>query len=197
MRITGGTFRSRVLLAPRGRTTRPTSDRVREALFGILASAGAVEGASVVDLYAGTGALGLEALSRGAAHCAFVESGREALGVLRQNVTALGVAGKAKVIPGGVGTAAVLGALVAAGPFDVALVDPPWPLIDDGEVTPALASIVASGALREGALIVLERSSRTDRPSIPGCSGTEDRRYGDATLAFYKTGILARPRGDI
>src|SRR6202042_1567446 len=85
MRITGGVHRSRVLRAPQGTTTRPTSDRVREALFAILASAGAVEGARVLDLYAGSGALGLEALSRGASSATLVESERAAIAVVRAN----------------------------------------------------------------------------------------------------------------
>src|SRR5690348_2464764 len=98
MRITGGTFRSRALRAPRGQATRPTSDRVREGLFGILVSAGVVEGARVLDLYAGTGALALEALSRGALRVTLVESARPALDAIADNVAALGVRDRAHVI---------------------------------------------------------------------------------------------------
>jgi 16S rRNA (guanine966-N2)-methyltransferase len=169
---------------------------VREALFGILSSAGCVDGARVLDLYAGTGALGLEALSRGADHATFVESGRDALATLRQNVTSLGVQSRSRVIAGDAGSTSVRAAVLAAGPFDLVLADPPWAQVDDGEAEPVLASLVASGACREGATLVLERSSRSESPSIEGCFHSEDRRYGDATLAFYKTGILARPRGD-
>jgi 16S rRNA (guanine966-N2)-methyltransferase len=195
MRITGGTFRSRILSAPQGRSTRPTSDRVREALFGILASAGAVEGARVLDLYAGTGALGLEALSRGAARAVFVESGRAALAALRTNVSALGVQAQAEVVAGDLATGSTRAAVLASAPFDLILIDPPWALVDAGDVVPMLGSLVASGAFGEGATLVLEHSSRSERPSIDGCFHTQDRRYGDATLAFYKTGILGPPRG--
>ncbi len=208
MRITGGIFRSRVLLAPRGRATRPTSDRVREALFAILGSASAsphgsgaprgLEGARVLDLYAGTGALGLEALSRGAAHATFVESGRDALGALRRNVAALGVEGQVAIVAADVATfVARVGDRAAAAPFDLVLADPPWALVDEGSAAPELARLAASGAVRDGATVVLERSSRSARPSIDGLRHTDDRRYGDATLAFYKTAILAPPRGDI
>jgi 16S rRNA (guanine(966)-N(2))-methyltransferase RsmD len=195
MRITGGTFRSRSLGAPRGLATRPTSDRVREALFGILTSAGEVHGARVLDLYAGTGALGLEALSRGAAHATFVESAREALAALRQNVASLGVQDRVRVIAGDAGGATVRSALVAAGPFDLVLADPPWALVDGGDVAAALGSLVATGCVRGGATVVLERASRSPTPAIEGVGHAEDRRYGDATLAFYKTGILGPPRG--
>lgn len=119
MRITGGTFRSRAIRAPRGSATRPTSDRVREALFGILTSAGVLDGSPpprVLDLYAGTGALGLEALSRGAAEATFVESGREALAVLRENIAALGVEGRTHVVAADVGAAAARAAITRGGP---------------------------------------------------------------------------------
>src|ERR1700723_2294722 len=98
MRITGGSLRSRAIRAPRGHSTRPTSDRVRESLFGILESAGRVEGARVLDLYAGTGALALEALSRGAARAVLVESSRDALAVVRGNVASLGMEERARVV---------------------------------------------------------------------------------------------------
>src|SRR6202046_4143909 len=98
MRITGGSLRSRAIRAPRGHSTRPTSDRVRESLFGILESAGVVRGARVLDLYAGTGALALEALSRGAARAVLVESSREALVAVRGNVASLDLAGVARIL---------------------------------------------------------------------------------------------------
>jgi 16S rRNA (guanine966-N2)-methyltransferase len=169
---------------------------VREGLFGILTAAGELEGARVLDLYAGTGALGLEALSRGAAQATFVESRREALAALRKNVATLGVEALARVIAAELGSGPSRASVLAAGPFDLVLVDPPWALVDEGVVAPVLASLVAAGALREGARLVLEHSTRSERPSIDGCFHTGDRRYGDATLAFYKTAILGRPRGD-
>jgi 16S rRNA (guanine966-N2)-methyltransferase len=196
MRITGGRFRSRLLSAPSGRATRPTSDRTREGLFGILSSAGVVEGARVLDLYAGTGALGLEALSRGAAHVVFVESAREAVRVLRQNVAALGVEGETTVIAGEVGGPRTSAAVLAAIPFDLVLADPPWSLVDEGDAPEKVGWLIAREVLREGGTLVLERSSRSETPTIEGAFHTHDRRYGDATLAFYKTAILGRPRGD-
>lgn len=202
MRITGGTFRSRALRAPRGSATRPTSDRVREALFGILGSAGVVDGSSsgsrprVLDLYAGTGALGLEALSRGAAEATFVESGREALAALRANIAALGLQGQTQVIAADAGAAAARAAIAKAGPFDLVLADPPWALVDAGDASKALAALVGAGALSPGAWVVLEHASRSEDPAVEGLLRTQSRRYGDTTLAFYKIGILARPRGD-
>src|SRR3984893_15924457 len=123
MRITGGIYRSRALHAPRGLATRPTSDRVREALFGILSAAGAVEGARVLDLYAGTGALALEALSRGASRAILVESSRNALAALRANVTSLGLEKRTWIAATDVGRAARR--LADKGPFDLVFADPP------------------------------------------------------------------------
>ena len=189
MRVTGGIFRSRALRAPPGQSTRPTSDRVREALFGILSSAGALEGARVLDLYAGTGALALEALSRGAAAATLVESSREALVALRANVATLAVGDRASVVAGDVRAASPR--LVRAGPFDLLLADPPWALVDAGESTLAIAGLVSAGALAEGGLVVLEHSSRTAPPDIAGLVRRDTRRYGDTALAFYKPAIVA------
>jgi 16S rRNA (guanine966-N2)-methyltransferase len=207
MRVTGGSLRSRALRAPRGQATRPTSDRVREALFGILASSslGAgdaagrprLEGARVLDLYAGTGALAIEALSRGAARAVLVESSREALAALRANVEALGLAERTEVLAADARAAAVQRRIVRGGPFDLVLADPPWALVDAGEAQRVLAALVAAGALsRADALVVLEHSARTavTELAIPGLELTESRRYGDTALAFYKPAILATPR---
>jgi len=192
MRITGGAFRSRPLRAPRGQDTRPTSDRVREALFGILSSAGAVEGARVLDVYAGTGALALEALSRGAARAVLVESSREALSALRANVGALGVGGEAQVLAADVRGA--VGRLARQGPFDLVLADPPWALVDAGEAGRVLAELASRGAFAPEATIVLEHSSRSAPPAIPGLIQGDTRRYGDTALTFYKPAILGSPR---
>jgi 16S rRNA (guanine966-N2)-methyltransferase len=190
MRITGGTLRSRALRAPRGQATRPTSDRVREALFGILGSAGAIEGARVLDLYAGTGALALEALSRGAARAVLVESSREALAAVRANVEALGLADRAEIV-----AADVRGAqrrIARSGPFDLVLADPPWALVDSGDAPRVLAALAAAGALAPAAVVVLEHSARTAPAEleVPGLVRGEARRYGDTALAFYKPAIL-------
>jgi 16S rRNA (guanine966-N2)-methyltransferase len=119
MRIIAGRWRGRKLVTPQGLATRPTADRVREALFSMLASRlGSFEGLRVVDLFAGSGALGLEALSRGAAHCVFVDSDRAAIEAIRANIAALGA--NAEILPG----AAEHGRL--PGPLDLAFLDPPY-----------------------------------------------------------------------
>jgi len=215
MRVTGGRLRSRTLVAPRGHGTRPTTDRVREALFGILASAGRLAGARVLDLYAGTGALAIEALSRGAAHATLVESARDALSATRANVAALGLGDAARIVAAEMGPGPAARRVARAGPFDLVLADPPWPLVDAGEVGRALADLVGEGALAAaqeatgphvddggddlaspGALVVLEHSSRTapEHLLIRGLHAVQTRRYGDSTLTFYKPAILAPRR---
>jgi 16S rRNA (guanine966-N2)-methyltransferase len=189
MRITGGRFRSRALQAPKGLATRPTTDRVREALFGILVSAGVVEAARVLDLYAGTGALALEALSRGAVQAMLVESSRDAIAALRANVAALGLEACAQVVAGDVGH--VTGRITRAGPFDLVLADPPWSLVDEGGAGAALSDLVLSGAISSDAWVVLEHSSRTDPPHLDSLVRQDIRRYGDTALTFYKPAILA------
>ncbi len=121
MRVVAGELGGRKLVAPEGVTTRPTTDRVREALFNSLTAHGLVEDAVVVDLYAGSGALGIEALSRGAARCTFVERDRAALKALRDNIAALKIADRCTVV-----TSDVLAWVPAARGFDIALVDPPY-----------------------------------------------------------------------
>jgi 16S rRNA (guanine966-N2)-methyltransferase len=192
MRITGGIYRSRTLRAPHGSSTRPTSDRVREGLFGILSAAAAIEGRRVLDLYAGTGALALEALSRGASHAVLVESSRSALSALRANVTALGLDDRTRIVAAKVDQAARW--LASDGPFDLVFADPPWALIDGGEVARALEGLVGVGALSPDALTILEHAARSTPPSIAGLVLNGTRRYGDTALAIYKPAILAPPR---
>jgi len=191
MRITGGIHRSRSLRAPRGSLTRPTSDRVREALFGILTSAQAIAGARVLDLYAGTGALGLEALSRGAAEVTSVESSRLALEALKANIAALGLQASARVVEGDVERSARR--IASLGPFDLILADPPWALVDSGDATRALLSLIAEGVLAPAGWVVLEHSSRTPSPTCAPLARVQTRAYGDTTLTFYKTAILEHP----
>jgi 16S rRNA (guanine966-N2)-methyltransferase len=193
MRITGGIFRSRALRAPRGQATRPTSDRVREALFGILASAGVVEGARVLDLYAGTGALALEALSRGAVQATLVESSREALAALRANVASLGVADRVRIMASDV-RAVVRRNDLAGAPFDLVLADPPWALVDSGAAPHALAALVRGEGVSPSATLVLEHAARSPAPDIEGLALAETRPYGDTALSFYKPAILGPPR---
>jgi 16S rRNA (guanine966-N2)-methyltransferase len=195
MRITGGTFRSRALRAPRGQATRPTSDRVREALFGILASAGALEGARVLDLYAGTGALALEALSRGAVRAVLVESSRDALDAIRANVASLGVDDRVRVVASDV-RAAVRRIAPAEAPFDLVLADPPWALVDSGAAPRALGELVRGNALSLSlsGTLVLEHAARSGPPDLGGLALAETRTYGDTALSFYKPAILGPPR---
>jgi 16S rRNA (guanine966-N2)-methyltransferase len=168
---------------------------VREALFAILSSAGAVEGARVLDLYAGSGALGLEALSRGASSATLVESERAAIAVVRANASALGLEGAARVVAADVTRAARR--IAEAGPFDLVLADPPWARVEGGEAARALGDIVAAGALAESAWVVLEHAKRTPPPDINGLLRGETREYGDTALTFYKPAILAPPRPEV
>lgn len=177
MRVIAGSHGGRPLVAPKGDATRPTTDRVREALFSIL---GELRSMRVLDLYAGTGALGIEALSRGASHAVFVENGRPALAALRTNLTQLGLNAQATVV-----TLPVLRAiptLATAGPFGLVLCDPPWAAVDG-----ALDALVALGeakAFDESALVVLEHAARSPLPARPSLVWRETRRYGDTALAF-------------
>lgn len=185
VRITGGTFRSRTLVAPRGAATRPTSDRVREALFSMLGGLRAVEGARVLDLYAGTGALALEALSRGAARATLVESSRPALAALHANVEALGVGGRARVLATTAERAIELisGDNASGERFELVFADPPYARAEEAART--LERYAAKGTLAPGAVIVLEHSSR-DAPDVTGLERMDLRRYGDTALSLFR-----------
>jgi 16S rRNA (guanine966-N2)-methyltransferase len=165
---------------------------VREALFDILDAAHAVEGAHTLDLYAGTGALALEALSRGAADATLVESSPLALPVLRANIKNLNLEAKAFVVSGEVER--VASGLGTKGPFDLVFADPPWRLVDAGEPSCVLAELNRAGALSSGARVVLEHAARSSPPSIGGLTLADMRRYGDTALAIYKPAILELPR---
>lgn len=169
-------------MAPRGTATRPTSDRVREALFSILSARGAVAGATVLDLYAGTGALGLEALSRGAAHAVFVESDREAAAAISRNVAALGEEGRARIV---IARADQAPKRAGGQTFSLLLVDPPYALVSGGEAVTALAAVAGAGLLAPGATVVLEHAARTPAPEVPDLTLDDTRVYGDTALAFY------------
>jgi 16S rRNA (guanine966-N2)-methyltransferase len=174
MRVIAGRLGGRRLTAPRGLATRPTSDRVREALFSAL---GDVSGARVLDLYAGTGALGIEALSRGAAHATFVESARPALAALRENLAALGLEGAALVVARPVAAAALRGS------FDLIFADPPYAAV--AEVPAALAALAAAGALAPGVRVVVEHAARDPAPAIGGLAPRPSRNYGDTAVTVY------------
>jgi 16S rRNA (guanine966-N2)-methyltransferase len=184
VRIVAGVAGGRRLAVP-PRGTRPTSDRVREAVFSALQARRDLAGARVLDLYAGSGALGLEALSRGAAYVRFVESDYRAAEVIRRNVEALGLGG-----PGGsavqVSTRDVP-AVLGGGPdqpYDVVLADPPYALTDDA-LSAVLSALISGGWLAPAALIVVERAARALPPAWPdGVSELTNRRYGD-TAVYY------------
>ena len=168
----------RITVPPRG--TRPTSERVREAIFSALAARMELDGARVLDLYAGSGALGIEALSRGARHALFVESDRRAAEVLRRNLDELGLAG------GEVRPTAVAPAVAAspAQPYDLVLADPPYGLAAE-QLREVLGSLVRNGWLASGALLAVERAARSGEPGWPdGVEPVTTRRYGD-TLVCY------------
>jgi len=176
MRIIAGSLGSRRLRAPKGRDTRPTSDRAREALFSRL---GPVDGTRVADLFAGSGALGLEALSRGAAACTFVESGRAALTVLRANLADLAPAGAVVVrhrLP------AALDRLTA--PFDLLFLDPPY--AETGLLSATLERLVVSPLLVDGSLIVVEHATRTPPTVPPGLQVDETHPVGETAFTFLR-----------
>lgn len=178
-RIVGGAAGGRRLAVPRGRTTRPTSDRTREALFSTLEAAhgGTLAGLRVLDLYAGSGAIGLEAASRGASAVVLVEREPAALAALRANVTALGLPG-VEVRPEPVERFL---AAAPAEPFDVCFLDPPYADPVDG----VLAQLCADGWLRPEAIVVVERATRAGDLAWPlGLEPVRSRRYGDTTLWY-------------
>jgi len=182
IRIIAGALRGRKIRVPAGLSVRPTSDRVRESLFAILGSFG--EGIQVLDVYAGTGALGFEAISRGAAAVTFVESGREAARLLRANAATLGVETRCRIVAGDAVATVASGA--PGAPFDLVLADPPYALGEEASLLRALSQ----GALSPSARVVFER----DRASQPS-DGTPQRlrlartvRYGRTCLDFYEWG---------
>jgi 16S rRNA (guanine966-N2)-methyltransferase len=183
-RIVGGVAGGRRITVPAGRGTRPTSDRTREALFSALESLTDLDGAHVLDLYAGSGAVGLEAASRGATHVFAVESDRNALRTLRSNAGELGLPGVV-VVPGAVERiAAAAPPATALPPYDVVFADPPYAL-DAGQLTGVLAGLDRNGWLADGAVVVVERSTRDpewvwDAPLV----ALRARRYGEATLWY-------------
>jgi 16S rRNA (guanine966-N2)-methyltransferase len=180
VRVIAGKLRGRRLVAPRGRGTRPTADRVRQALFDVL---GLIEGARTLDLFAGTGALGIEALSRGAAHAVFVEAGPAALAALRKNLQALRLAERATLLPLPVERARP--ALARLGSFDLVLCDPPWP--DAVRVAGNVARWLA-GNLTPGARVVLGHRDK-DAPAVAPGGGlqlVERRAWGDSGMSFFR-----------
>ena len=192
-RVIAGEAGGRRLAVPGGRDTRPTSDRAREGLFATIASlAGPLAGARVLDLYAGSGAVGLEALSRGAEHALLVEDGARAAHVIRKNIEAIG-------LPGAVLAAGRVERVLARGPqggrYDVVFADPPYAL-PDAEVTRMLTALAEQGWLAPGALVIVERATRSGPFRWPdGFVPDRARRYGEATF-WYGLVPPTSTRGD-
>jgi len=184
MRIIGGRFSGRALVAPKGRDTRPTADRVRESVFNILAHRDgfSFEGARVIDLFAGSGALGLEALSRGASFCLFIETDAAARGAIRDNVEALGLMGATRVHRRGADALGEKPAGVGAA-FGLTFLDPPYGKNLAGA---ALAALRNGGWLASGALVVVEQGKGETAVAIEGFAEFDRRQYGTAQVGFYQ-----------
>jgi len=182
MRIVGGSFRGRGLVGPRSNDIRPTSDRLRQTLFDILTHGygDCIEGARVLDLFAGTGALGLEALSRGAVYTLFVEEGVEARGLIRSNIEAFDLTGRTRIFRR---DATQLGTVGTVGPFGLVFADPPYGQ-KLGER--ALAAARLGGWLHPGAMCVLEESAKADIDPVDGFLELERRVIGDSQLVFLR-----------
>jgi 16S rRNA (guanine966-N2)-methyltransferase len=180
MRVTGGTDRGRKIRTPRSSGTRPTASRVREAIFNILGPA--PEG-PVLDLYAGTGAMGIEALSRGAPRAYFVERDSRALAILSRNLRELGFADRATIL--GSSVRAALGRLAPAPePFVWVFIDPPYAT---SEAERTLGTLAGNDVLADGAVIVVEHDKRRLPPDAAGDLKLVDRRfYGDTGISFYR-----------
>ena len=185
MRIVSGEFRGKTLVAPAGQATRPTSDRARQAVFNILEHApwsAGLRGQRVIDLFAGSGALGFEALSRGAAFCLFVETDEAARGAIRQNIDGMGLFGRTRVHRR---DATQLGVRPGAdGPaFNLAFLDAPY---GQGLGETALAKLAEGGWLAAGAIVVFERGADEGSFNVEGYERLDERRYGAAAVHFLK-----------
>jgi 16S rRNA (guanine966-N2)-methyltransferase len=181
MRIVGGRLRGRALAAPKSQNVRPTSDRLREALFNILAHryGDPVAGARVLDLFAGTGALGLEAMSRGAAFTLFVDDSAEARALIRQNVEALGLGGVTRIFRR---DAARLGAAHPNPPFGLVFLDPPY----RKRLAEASLASLRDGWLLADALVVVEEAADAEFAAPQGYAEIERRRYDDTEFMFLR-----------
>jgi 16S rRNA (guanine966-N2)-methyltransferase len=180
MRIVGGRFRGRTVAGPGSAEIRPTSDRLRETIFNILEHAygDPVPGARVLDLFAGTGAMGLEALSRGASFCLFVDQGAQARSLMRGSIEALGCGGETRIFRR---DATKLGEAKPLVPFSLVFCDPPY---GRGLAPLALISALTGGFLADEAVVVIEEAKGADFAFPDGLEETERRSYGDTMVAF-------------
>ncbi|BBE72272.1 16S rRNA (guanine(966)-N(2))-methyltransferase RsmD [Oharaeibacter diazotrophicus] len=186
MRIVGGRFRGTALAGPAegSLAIRPTTDRLRESLFNILEHAhhGVLRDARVLDLFAGTGALGFEAMSRGAKACLFVEESAEARGIIRRNQEALGLTGTTRIFRR---DATDMGPVGTAEPYTLAFLDPPY---GKGLADAALAALKRGGWLVPGALVVVEETAKAEIAWPAGFEPVDRRVYGDTAIAFATAG---------
>jgi 16S rRNA (guanine966-N2)-methyltransferase len=182
MRVVGGRLKGRNIAAPTSRDIRPTADRLRESVFNILMHAygNPIDGARVLDLFAGTGALGIEAVSRGAAFVLFVDNGAEARALLRNNVEALSLGGVTKVYRR---DAADLGPAHPVEPFSLAFLDPPY---GKGLAEKSLVSLRGGGWLVPGALVVVEEAKAAELAAPEGFEQLERRAYDDTEFVFLR-----------
>ena len=190
LRIVSGALKGRSIVAPEGQGTRPTSDRARQAVFNMLehaAWAPELDGARVIDLFAGSGALGFEAMSRGASFCLFVETDDSARGAIRDNAEAFGVTGSVRVHRRSAVELGERPATVGAA-FDLAFLDPPY---HKGLGEQALAGLLAGGWLKSDAVVMLERGSGEPEIETPGYERLDARDYGAARVLFLKVAEAA------
>jgi len=177
MRVTGGIGRGRRLKVPAGLRVRPTANKVKQALFNILGDR--VEGAAFLDLYAGVGGIGIEALSRGAAHVTFVDVSRDSLAIIKQNIEQTGFSAQALVAA----SKAEAFLRKPSGPYDVLFLDPPYGV----EIAPLLELIGGSGILKSDSIVIIEHFKKQPSPEkAGGLALYRESRYGDTVLAFYK-----------
>jgi 16S rRNA (guanine966-N2)-methyltransferase len=181
VRIVGGSLSGRVLRAPGGAATRPTSEKVREAVFNILGNLlGSIDGDHVLDLFAGSGAVGIEALSRGAARATFIDAARPALIAIRTNLRELGLADRAEVVAGDAVTS--IARHQPAAPWRLVFVDPPY----RSELATRAVLALPSGHLAPDAVVVIEHDRRNAPPDALGSLlRTDLRRYGDTLISFF------------
>lgn len=184
LRVIAGSARGRRLQTPPGDAVRPTKDMTREAVFSALDARGAIHDAAVLDLYAGSGALAIEALSRGAEHAVFVERDHDAVQAITANVELLGFGDRARIVPMDV-MRFVRGAPPRGAPFDLVLADPPYDL-DDVSVTELLGSLLTAGWLAGEAVVVVERSSRHEVTVPDGLENRWQRTFGDTLVTFLQ-----------
>lgn len=187
MRIVAGAWRGRVLRAPKGHSVRPTSDRVREALFSSLSSllGSDLGGAAVLDAFAGSGALGLEALSRGASHVAFMENDTDARAALSANIATLDAASRTRVIAGDAFSAATRSSAGGSGPFALLLLDPPY-RISSAQVVGLVEALAGEGFLSDDAVAVYEHASTASPLEPEGFEIHRTRRYGSTSVTMMR-----------